>query len=188
MNKEYDNLIPPNTSTRVCFENFDSFYAEYYKIVLGYLIKKTNSFADAEDVAEKVFLYCYEKWETYDPSKATQATWLFMVVRSRWTDFLRTNKKFVNIDELDEKLAGVKEMTDAKMLEMSEGVHRECVKVYRNVQAVVVEENTKQQEQMEDAFSRQNDAIKKAFIVAALAAGCSAVTLVIQILSMLNVF
>lgn len=57
--------------------------------------------ADAEDIAGKVFLYCYEKWETYDPVKASQSTWLFKIVWSRWTDFLRVNRAFEDIDETD---------------------------------------------------------------------------------------
>lgn len=82
-------------------DTYESFYKSYYRMVLGYLRKKTNSLADAEDITGKVFLYCFEKWETYDPAKASQATWLFMIVRSRWTDFLRTNRGYIDIDELD---------------------------------------------------------------------------------------
>ena len=99
-------------------KTYESFYKAYYGIVLGYLRKKINSVADAEDVAGKVFLYCFEKWETYDPTKASQATWLFMICRSRWTDFLRTNRSFVDIDELDEVLTnGEDQMENAIRLE-----------------------------------------------------------------------
>ena len=94
------------------YDTYESFYKAYYRMVLGYLRKKTKSLADAEDIAGKVFLYCFEKWETYDPSKASQATWLFMIVRSRWTDFLRTNRVFVDIDELDEILTNGEDQFD----------------------------------------------------------------------------
>lgn len=94
------------------YETYESFYKAYYRIVLGYLRKKTNSLADAEDIAGKVFLYCFEKWETYDPAKASQATWLFMIVRSRWTDFLRTSRSFIDIDELDEMLTNGEDQID----------------------------------------------------------------------------
>lgn len=100
------------------FENYESFYEAYYKTVLGYLVKKTNSLTDAEDIAEKVFLYCYEKWNTYDPVKASQNTWLFMIVRSRWTDYLRARRSFVDIDELDEMLTnGEDQIENAVRLE-----------------------------------------------------------------------
>lgn len=105
-------------SSHIFYEEYEAFYEAYYSIVLGYLRKKVNSLADAEDITGKVFLYCYEKWETYDPSRASQSTWLFMIVRSRWTDFLRVNKAFVDIDELDEMLTnGEDQIENAVRLE-----------------------------------------------------------------------
>ena len=101
---DMENVVQFERNPHAFYEKYESFYEAYYRIVLGYLRKKVNSLADAEDIAGKVFLYCFEKWETYDPSKASHATWLFMIVRSRWTNFLRTNRSFVDIDELDEML------------------------------------------------------------------------------------
>lgn len=86
------------------YDSFESFYRAYNSVVLGYLNKRMNSPSDAEDIASKVFLYCYEKWETYDSKKATQQTWLFMIVRSRLVDYLRLRKSNVDIDKLDEYL------------------------------------------------------------------------------------
>ncbi len=82
-------------------EGFESFYKSHYNLVLRYLIRRVNSLQDAEDITGKVFLYCYEKWESYDPSKASQATWLFMVVRSKWIDFLRSHRVCTSLDSLD---------------------------------------------------------------------------------------
>lgn len=90
--------------THPFYEDYESFYNAYYGLVLGYLKNRTSSYADAEDVAAKVFLYCYEKWESYDSCKASQQTWLFMIVRSRWIDFLRSSRSHDDIDELDEYL------------------------------------------------------------------------------------
>lgn len=90
--------------THPFYKDYESFYRAYYGLVLGYLKNRTNLCADAEDVTAKVFLYCYEKWESYDSRKASQQTWLFMIVRSRWIDFLRSNKSHDDIDELDEYL------------------------------------------------------------------------------------
>ncbi len=113
-----ENNSRANNVSRAVNNEYESFYATYYKIVLGYLRKKVNTLEDAEDIAGKVFLYCFEKWETYDSSKASQATWLFMIVRSRWTDFLRTNRSFVDIDELDEILTnGEDQIENAVRLE-----------------------------------------------------------------------
>ena len=108
-------VIQWGKKTRPVYDTFEAFYEGYYRIVLGYLTKKAASVADAEDIAGKVFLYCYEKWETYDPKKASQSTWLFMVVRSRWIDFLRKKQEHVDIQELDEVLTDHEDHIDNAM-------------------------------------------------------------------------
>lgn len=48
-----------------------------------------------------------------------------------------------NVEQLEEKLTELKATIDALQDELIDHVHKENVKVYRNVQAVVVEESTK---------------------------------------------
>lgn len=47
-------------------------------------------------------------------------------------------------DKLQENVTELEGSLSTKMTAMDENIHKECVKVYRNVQAVVVEENAKQ--------------------------------------------
>ena len=100
-----ENNNPNQAKQKSFYHDYESFYKAYYEIVLGYLRKRVDSFADAEDITGKVFLYCYEKWNTYDPTKASQSTWLFVIVRSRWIDFLRMKQSFADINEMDERLS-----------------------------------------------------------------------------------
>ena len=94
-------VFPAAKQSRPFYDNYEAFYEAYRGLVVGYLRKRMNSPDDAEDIASKVFLYCYERWETYDPQKAAQQTWLFMIVRSRLADYLRYRKTYVDIDKLD---------------------------------------------------------------------------------------
>lgn len=55
------------------------------------------------------------------------------------------------LEELKQQLEELKSRQEESLGSLGEDVHKECVKVYRNVQAAVVEENGK-----------QNEAIKKA--------------------------
>lgn len=86
----------------------------------------------------------------------------------------------VNLDgQLDERLSGV-----------SESVHKECVKVYRNVQAVVLEESGKQTEAMTGTASSVQRVSKKlntVFSVSVAALILSLLSAAIQILSLLNI-
>ena len=44
----------------------------------------------------------------------------------------------------------LKQVLDEKMENSADTIHKECVRVYRNVQAVVVEESKKQTESLEE--------------------------------------
>lgn len=54
--------------------------------------------------------------------------------------------KIREIERSTNDLQEIKQVLSEKLTESNENVHKECVKVYRNVQAVVVEENEKQTE------------------------------------------
>ena len=73
---------------------------------------------------------------------------------------------------------------------MEENVHKECVKVYRNVQAVMVEESGKQKDAMEEAAREiKNSRGKLGMLVAfsALAMVFALAGVVVQILSLTNI-
>ena len=78
---------------------------------------------------------------------------------------------------LEEKLDGSKDY-----------VHRECVKVYRNVQAVVTEESSKMNEQLENAVQKVFKKVKTASLFAMLAFFIGVVSLALQILKILGIF
>lgn len=58
-----------------------------------------------------------------------------------------------SLEELKASLEEWKTTQDEKLNHVTEDVHKECVKVYRNVQAVVVEENGKQTESITAAVN-----------------------------------
>lgn len=70
---------------------------------------------------------------------------------------LKVNRLNENLDQMDESIGlqlssmgenwnQLEQTIDGKIIAVGDNVHKECVKVYRNVQAVVVEENGKQSE------------------------------------------
>lgn len=66
-------------------------------------------------------------------------------------------------------------------------VHRECVKVYRNVQAVVGEENNKQSDNIDYLLKPMAAKVKTVFNVSAAALAVSLIGVVLQVLSMLHI-
>ncbi len=83
-------------------DGYEDFYQANYLKVVRYLSGRCHSFHDAEDLANDSFLYCLTHWDDYDQNKASRNTWLFIVVRSRWKNYLRSHKTFTAIDELED--------------------------------------------------------------------------------------
>lgn len=86
------------------YATFEEFFQAHWQRVVRYLFKKSASFADAEDIASQAFLYCQQHWQQYDAGKASQTTWLFMIVQSRWLNHCRSQKNHVDIDMLSNVL------------------------------------------------------------------------------------
>lgn len=88
---------------------------------------------------------------------------------------------------LDLQMADIKNNLDTQLGGLNDFVHKECVKVYRNVQAVVGEENNKQSENLDFTLKPMSKQIKKVFTVSIAALVCSVIGIVMQVLSMLHI-
>lgn len=87
---------------------------------------------------------------------------------------------------VEESLEEQKSVLDTKLAECNENVHKECVKVYRNVQAVVVEEDAKLTENVTNSVNGLKGKLNVILGVSIVALVASLVSIVIQILNMLN--
>ena len=74
----------------------------------------------------------------------------------------------------------------AKLDENNENVHKECVKVYRNVQAVVVEENGKQTETLVNSVAALKGKLNAVLGVSITAMILALAGVVLQVLNLLN--
>jgi len=93
-------------------------------------------------------------------------------------------------DKLQESVTEFEGSLGEKLTALDENIHKECVKVYRNVQAVVVEESEKQKEALESTKERVSVLGGKLKLIVGLAAGTLAVSVIglaLQIISMLNI-
>lgn len=94
------------------------------------------------------------------------------------------------VKESLEKIAAMQEKVESLIASADENVHKECVKVYRNVQAVVVEESGKQTESLEQVSSKVNSVKGKTnavlgISIASLIFALSSV--IMQVLSLMNI-
>lgn len=84
----------------------------------------------------------------------------------------------------NELLAEIKK----ELRSQEENVHKECVKVYRNVQAVITEENEKQTDEIIIAQSKNSKKATAALVCGILAMSFAALGLVVSVLDVFDVF
>lgn len=89
-------------------------------------------------------------------------------------------------ETLNTQIGEMKANIEEQVGGFNEYVHKECVKVYRNVQAVVSEENSKQSENLDFTFKPMDAKIKKVNNIATIAALFSLISLVLQVLQVLQ--
>lgn len=85
--------------------SFEDVYEKYYPGLYAYIVKKVGSREDAEDLTGEVFLYCYDRYDSYDPQKSAVSTWLYLVANSRIKNFYRDKKASVDIETLENLLS-----------------------------------------------------------------------------------
>lgn len=64
-------------------------YTQYGRLTYGYLLRALRDAATAEDVQQQVFLEVWQRGATFDPRRASAATWIMTIARSRAVDQLR---------------------------------------------------------------------------------------------------
>lgn len=80
----------------------ENIYRDYHSKVLGYIRSKINNLQDSEDLAADVFVKVYEKYDSFDNTKASVSTWIFTITRNAVIDYFRTSKDY---DEVPETIA-----------------------------------------------------------------------------------
>lgn len=80
-------------------KSFKEYFEQYYQQVFRYLMKKTSSAPTAEDLAMDSFAVCLEKFDAYDPAKASFGTWLYVIVNNKLKNYYRNYKIVSEIDE-----------------------------------------------------------------------------------------
>lgn len=79
---------------------FSDFYADNYQKIVSYINNKIGNYHQAEDLASEIFLYCYDHYDDYDPSKSALSTWLYLIVNSRIKNHYRDSKSYVDLETL----------------------------------------------------------------------------------------
>ena len=97
----------------------EKIYRDYYGKVFGYILSKVSNRQDAEDIATDVFVKIYSKLDTFNESKASLSTWVYIVTRNTLTDYFRTRKVLAEIPEdIEDEASAEDKICNAEMLEI----------------------------------------------------------------------
>lgn len=70
----------------------EQLYAKLGPMVFGFLVRTLPDRGTAEDVQQQVFVEVWRRAAQYDPARASLATWVMTIARSRAIDELRRNR------------------------------------------------------------------------------------------------
>lgn len=71
---------------------YEQVYQDYSRKVMSYIRTKISNPTEAEDLHSVVFTKVFEKFSSFDQSKASVSTWVYTVARNTLIDFFRTRK------------------------------------------------------------------------------------------------
>lgn len=97
----------------------EAVYLEYRDKVARYISGKVSRAADAEELVSEVFLKVYEKFDSFDGTRASISTWIYTITRNTVIDYYRTKKEALSFDEafMTEEDAAAPDEPDEEMLE-----------------------------------------------------------------------
>lgn len=89
----------------------EQIYLQYHDKVRAYVRGKIQDLHDVEDLVSAVFMKIVQKLDSYDPDKASVATWVYTITRNTVIDHYRTRRTLVALEDymVDEAPA---ELTD----------------------------------------------------------------------------
>lgn len=70
--------------------DFAQVYEENYDRIYKYVFSILLNREDAEDVVGNTFVTAYAAWSTYDPARASVATWLMRIAHNKAIDLVRS--------------------------------------------------------------------------------------------------
>ncbi|MDY6873536.1 MAG: sigma-70 family RNA polymerase sigma factor [Chloroflexota bacterium] len=78
---------------------FEKHYKKWIKPVYRYIRYRVNTDKEAEDLTSQVFLKVYEQLPGY-AEKGRFPAWLFTIVRNQMTDYFRTDRQDIPLENL----------------------------------------------------------------------------------------
>lgn len=118
--------------------SFDDFYHSNYWKAYGYFVRKGVPHHDAEELTQEAFLYCYNHYSDYDPRRSAIATWLYVIVASRFKNYCRDRRLSTDLDSIAEIVDESSAVDRAVELEEMRSILASALKALPDIQRKIV--------------------------------------------------
>lgn len=88
------NMAGKNEKISISKDKMTKIYSEFSEKVTRYVRGKVFNQGEVDDLVSQVFIKVFTKIDTYDESKASMSTWIYMITANTVTDYIRRNSKF----------------------------------------------------------------------------------------------
>lgn len=99
----------------------------------------------------------------------------------------RLERELAETKKHKSQMQDISELLEKKFAYSDDFVHKENVKVYRNVQAVVVDETKRQAEEAQAQYQRLNTKVNRVMLFSILSMAASIVGIILMVINMLNI-
>ena len=121
--------------------SFTVFYEDNCLKLRNFLFHKIGNMEDAEDLTQEVFAYCYQHYQSYDPSKSSQTTWLYMIANSRLKNYYRDRRVDADWEDVENTIPTdiISKVDDAYQLQyLRDRIAKALLQLPENQRAVIV--------------------------------------------------
>lgn len=96
-------------------------------------------------------------------------------------------RELAETEKYKNQIRDIAELLEKKFANSDDFVHKENVKVYRNVQAVVVDETKRQAEEAQTQYQKLDKKVNRVMIFSILSMAASVISILLMIINMLNI-
>ena len=96
-------------------------------------------------------------------------------------------RELAETEKYKNQIRDIAELLEKKFANSDDFVHKENVKVYRNVQAVVVDETKRQAEEAQTRYQKLDKKVNRVMIFSILSMAASIISILLMIINMLNI-
>ena len=96
-------------------------------------------------------------------------------------------RELAETERYKNQIRDIAELLEKKFANSDDFVHKENVKVYRNVQAVVVDETKRQAEEAQTQYQKLDKKVNRVMIFSILSMAASIISILLMIINMLNI-